>query len=278
MGFFQPVSKRASIGSPFLRLGMPVAFVGVVVGFAAWLALPATVVADCAAAPVDEWVRVKHVYDGDTLTLTDGRKIRLIGINTPERGRDGAPSEPFAEQAREMVRKLLIGKQARVGLRFDAQRRDRYDRVLAHVYTADGRSMQQALLEEGYGAVISVPPNLANHRCYGRAEQRARQRGLGVWALPRYAGLDSAALGRDTAGFHIVRGRVERVNTSKNSVWLTLGGGLALRVDKKNVHHFEALPLSDYQGKRVEVRGWIYRRDGAPRMTIDHPGDIEILG
>ena len=264
------------MGSPFLRLGIAGAFRVAGGMFAAWLVLPMAVAADCSASAIDEWVRVEYVYDGDTLTLADGRKVRLIGINTPERGRDGKPSEAFADEARDAVRKLL-GKQGRAGLRFGVQRRDRYDRLLAHVYTADGTVVQQSLLEKGLGAVISVPPNLANHRCYEAAEQGARRRGLGIWSLPRYKGLDSAEIGRGATGFHIIRGRVAHVDTRRDSVWLTLSGGLALRVDKKNVHYFGSLSLPALTGRHIEVRGWVYRRGGALRMTIDHPEDIEIL-
>ena len=258
--------------SPFLRLGIRVACSLL----AAWLVLPMAVAADCSVFAIDEWARVEYVHDGDTLILADGRKVRLIGINTPERGRDGKPAEAFADEARDAVRKLL-GKQGRVGLRFDAQRRDRYDRLLAHVYTPDGTAVQQALLEKGFGAVISVPPNLANHQCYEEAEQGARRRGLRIWSLPRYKGVDSAAIGRGAIGFHVIRGRVEHVDTRRDSVWLTLGGRLSLRVDKKNMHYFGSLSLPALMGRYIEVRGWVYRRDGAPRMTIDHPGDIEIL-
>ena len=42
-------------------------------------------------------------FDGDTLALEDGRSVRLLGINTPETGRDGEPSEPFAEDARALL-------------------------------------------------------------------------------------------------------------------------------------------------------------------------------
>ena len=36
-----------------------------------------------------ETATVRHVVDGDSVILTDGRQIRLIGINAPELGRDG---------------------------------------------------------------------------------------------------------------------------------------------------------------------------------------------
>ncbi len=54
-----------------------------------------------------ERVSVTHVYDGDTIKLDDGRKIRLIGINATESGRAGQPDQPFAAEARDRLRSLI---------------------------------------------------------------------------------------------------------------------------------------------------------------------------
>jgi endonuclease YncB( thermonuclease family) len=52
-------------------------------------------------------VKVRHVVDGDTLRLEDGRSVRLIGLNAPELGRKGRAAEPFAEAARRRLRELV---------------------------------------------------------------------------------------------------------------------------------------------------------------------------
>jgi micrococcal nuclease len=61
----------------------------------AWVAFvaPTTLSAQGACSPEGPLQRVglRYVSDGDTLVLSDGRRLRLIGINTPERGRDGKP-------------------------------------------------------------------------------------------------------------------------------------------------------------------------------------------
>ncbi len=38
----------------------------------------------CMPTQFDETVTLAHVNDGDTITLTDGRLVRLIGIDSPE--------------------------------------------------------------------------------------------------------------------------------------------------------------------------------------------------
>ncbi len=103
---------------------------------------------DCGADRIDRWARVVHVFDGDTVELRDGQRVRLVGIDTPEMGRDGAPAEAYAAQARRALEKLLAQRR-RVGLRFDRERRDRYQRVLAHLFLSDGTNLQQR--KTGYG-------------------------------------------------------------------------------------------------------------------------------
>jgi endonuclease YncB( thermonuclease family) len=63
--------------------------------------------ADCAADRIDELARVARVHDGDTVVLHDGRKLRLIGINTPELPREDSPGQPFAQEARAALATLL---------------------------------------------------------------------------------------------------------------------------------------------------------------------------
>ena len=80
----------------------------------AWLAAAIVVVqppawadAGCGAAHIDEYAAVAYIYDGDTVRLGDGRHVRLVGINTPEIGHDGAPSQPYAVKAKQALMELI---------------------------------------------------------------------------------------------------------------------------------------------------------------------------
>lgn len=88
---------------------------------------------------------VTGVVDGDTLEiLWEGRPtfLRYYGVNTPERDR------PCYEEARERNRALTIDG---VRLAFDERRQDKHGRLLAYVFTPDGRSVDAALVHEGLG-------------------------------------------------------------------------------------------------------------------------------
>jgi micrococcal nuclease len=226
----------------------------------------------CPALRTDAEVRSEYVYDGDTFRSADGEKVRLIGVNTPEMGRDGAPDEPLAAAAR--ARLLALAGQ-RLRLQFDAERRDRYGRLLAHAFLPDGRSVAAILLQQGLATTLHVPPNLGNSDCYQRVEQEARAARRGLWALPAYQPLDSRAVGLKERGFRLVEGRVEAVRRTRKSVWLELAGRLSVRIPLADLAYFERDPET-LRGRQVLARGWLQRgRDGA-QLTVRHPLDLEV--
>jgi len=116
---------------------------------------------------------VAKVSDGDSLVLADGRAVRLIGINAPELGKDGAPDEPLARAARAELERLVAGKRVRLAL--DEEHRDRYGRWLAHITLPDGAGVAERLLEQGLACVIAVSPNLLNLTRYLDIEASARR-------------------------------------------------------------------------------------------------------
>ena len=86
-------------------------------------------------------VEVVDVVDGDTIeVLIDGTEedVRYIGVDTPESVKPGAPVECFGPEASAFNERLVDGE--RVGLVFDAERRDDYGRLLAYVYRGEPSS------------------------------------------------------------------------------------------------------------------------------------------
>jgi len=249
-----------------------------------WLFAAAPALArECPADHVDERAVVSEVVDGDTLRLTDGRLVRFIGINTPELGRDDKPTEPLAVDARQALLGLLPPGAA-VGLRYGSERLDRYHRTLAHVYTAAGVSVEAKLLAAGLAAHIVVPPNAWQWQCYRETEAEARSAGKGVWTSI-YRPLPVADLARDTKGFRIVTGRIERIGESKRSLWFNFPRrpgegsreGVALRIDLDDLGNFESWNPRDLQGREVVARGWFYPYKGQAVLRVRHPAALEIV-
>jgi endonuclease YncB( thermonuclease family) len=218
---------------------------------------------------------VVWVYDGDTVKLEDGEKVRLIGLNAPELGHDGQPSQAYARAATRALEQSLETQDHRVLLRYGAERKDHYGRSLAHVFLADQTSLSEQLLRQGLALRITVPPNDWNLDCYREAEAEARTRRKGLWSLPAYRVTPSTQLDRQVRGFRIVSGTVQRVGQGRRSVWLNLDGDLALRIERTDLGNLPISELVELKGEQVIARGWLYTRRGRLRMRIRHPADLE---
>ena len=123
---------------------------------------------------------VQRVIDGDTIELATGEKVRYIGINTPEIHHPRKPVEYFGKEAMEFNRKLVTSK--KVHLEFDAQKRDKYSRLLAYVYLPDGTFVNAELVKEGYAQVATYPPNVKHQKLFKKLQQEARKAKRGLWA------------------------------------------------------------------------------------------------
>jgi endonuclease YncB( thermonuclease family) len=228
----------------------------------------------CAADSATQRVRVGYVYDGDTIKLEDGRRVRLIGINTPEIGHHGQPNQAFAQQARSALRKILDANHRVLYLQYAEERQDHYGRVLAHAYLEDGTNVAVRLLEQGLATTLVVPPNTRAHSCYQRYEEAARKAGRGLWALMAYQPVDIHDLQPGSHGFRIVRGRIVKISQSLYSIRLELDGPLDLYINRKDLVNFpDDFPQATL-GRKVVVRGWLTGKGDRLRINIRHPAAL----
>ena len=122
--------------------------------------------------------KVKRVIDGDTLLLTNGERVRLIGVDTPETKHPQKPVQYFGKEAYLFTRRMVEGKEVR--LEYDWQRRDKYGRLLAYVYLLDGTFLNAEIIKQGYGFAYTRFPfkYLQEFRKY---EKEARENKKGLW-------------------------------------------------------------------------------------------------
>ncbi len=256
------MQKAPPVGAFLLRLLLSIALVLAV------LPGPAR------SAPPGPIVTVRYVVDGDTVILQGGRHVRLIGINAPELGRDGAPDQPLARDAR-LVLQGLVGRR-RVRLVVGTDSTDRYGRLLAHIVLADGRTAQQHLLRRGLASVIAYPPNLRYLRRYQRAEAAARQAGLGIWGHRYYASVPVERINRRHRGYRFIHGRVKEIRRGRSNTTLVMGRRLVLQVPHPYRRYFDN-GLGGYLNKRVEARGWLTSKHGKFRLRIRHPAMLKVI-
>jgi endonuclease YncB( thermonuclease family) len=124
--------------------------------------------------------QVERVIDGDTISvLTTGYerlRVRLYGIDTPERG------QAWGAEATAALRGMVDGREVEL----DVLDVDRYSRQVAVVTTAgQGENINLRLVQEGHAWVYGRYCEVADLcRLMAQAEEEARSRGAGLWSQP----------------------------------------------------------------------------------------------
>lgn len=118
-------------------------------------------------------VLVSHVIDGDTVAFSSGERVRLIGIDAPERG------ACFFEQSKQALEALVLGKE--VSAARDQSERDRYGRLLYYLFRGDVL-VNLAMVEKGAARAYRYPPDTSYAAMLSEAEKAARTQNLGLWS------------------------------------------------------------------------------------------------
>jgi endonuclease YncB( thermonuclease family) len=132
---------------------------------------------------------VQRVTDGDTFVATVGghrERVRVIGVDTPETVAPNRPVEPYGREASDFAKRFLTD--ATVRLAGDVEARDRFGRVLAYVWLADGTFWNALLVAEGYAQQLTIPPNVAYAPLLRRLAAQARGQDRGLWTRKRPGG------------------------------------------------------------------------------------------
>lgn len=244
---------------------------------------------DCQPQGSLQSVRVERAVDGDTLALTDGRRVRLIGFNAPEKKPKQGQAEPLAAAAQVALASLVAGKS--IYLQLGTEPRDHYGRLLAHAFlTAKSDSVEATMLRQGWGFQVIVAPNKAHADCFAKAERDARSQKRGVWANAYYRAIPADKIDGSRLGFLRVSGTVEKAVMTKAALWLSLQGEVVLRISRQDLS-LSGWPVrsptnvAQWQGKSLTVRGWLtdrYAGKSAPKnrqryvMNLSHSAMIEL--
>jgi endonuclease YncB( thermonuclease family) len=231
--------------------------------FLFFITLPATVFAQA------ETAHVRHVLDGDSFILADGRQVRLIGVNAPELGRDGASGQPLAKQARNRLSRLIKGQA--LTLSHGRERQDHYGRWLAHARLPDGASVEEILLREGLAWAIAIPPNVDQLDSLLKAENEARAAGRGVWGEAAYAPKPANDLTAKDTGFRFIEGTIQRRARGRQVIYFDLAPRVALVVPHKEWKKYFEGKSTNWVGRTVVARGWLTESKGRLHLRVPHP-------
>ena len=237
---------------------------------------------------------VTRVLDGDTIEVEVGgerERVRYIGIDTPETDHAREVVRRLAARATEANEALVAGREVRLEL--DAERRDRYGRLLAYVWVGD-TLVNERLLREGYAQVYTRPPNVRYADRFLAAQRSARAEGLGLWdaaadvtvgegapepgiRVPEIAAADAddhvgelaVVCGRVVGARHVPRARgsptflnFERPHPRQLFTVVIWEGARA---------RFEVPPERRFEGREACAEGRIELHRGTPQIVIEDP-------
>lgn len=213
---------------------------------------------------------VAAVRDGRTLMLTDGRELRLAGIEA-------------GDDARAALQALVHGALRLEKLGLD---KDRYGRLVAYAFAGDAqRSLQQTLLAQGRARVSARIGDKACAQSLLTTERAARAAKQGLWADPNFAPLQAEnlrGLGEQKGHFALVEGKVLSVRESGATIYVNFGRrwtrDFTVIILKRLQRTFTAAGVEPKQleGRSIRVRGWIEQR-GGPVIMVEAPEQIEFM-
>lgn len=140
-----------------------------------------------------EFVLVKQVIDGDTFILSTGEKVRLLGIDAPEKydskkldrnvetsGMDRNAIKKLGQLSGEYVKKLVEGRKVKLEKEPDYESKDGYGRLLRYVYLENGDCVNARIIEDGYGQVFESFP-VSKTIEFRKLQKDAREKRRGLW-------------------------------------------------------------------------------------------------
>ncbi|MBI5662345.1 MAG: thermonuclease family protein [Ignavibacterium album] len=139
---------------------------------------------------------VSRVIDGDTFVLSDSQHVRMLGIDTPELGITGKPSESFSDSAYYFTKSLIVGKFIKLTFacpseaerRRDGKAFDVFGRLLAYTWLTDvnGKDslfIQAELLKKGYARISYYNKDKKYYHFFYNLRRTAMQKKLGIWSV-----------------------------------------------------------------------------------------------
>lgn len=214
---------------------------------------------------------VTFVYDGDTVMTADGRRVRYIGVDTPERG------EPFFEEATTFNKRLVEMKPVRLET-CKKRPTDQHGRTLAHVW-AEGGSVEEGLLAFGLAEVFHDPDCVPDCRPGWKLLLSAFQKKRGMFKDAPNEPIPAVIADRLIGSYGLVVGVVDNVRESTKAYHVNFGGDwttdFSVTIDKDDIEAFLRDKLRPHAlvGMEVTVFGKVVASYG-PRIFAVCPTQL----
>lgn len=222
---------------------------------------------------VAEQATVTIVSDGGSFGLTDGRRVRLAGIQVPRAG------WPLAEEARANLAKTLAGKTVDLG--YADRGTDRHGDLLAYVFIGK-ELLQSRLVGDGLARAYSRADTRRCAVTLLQREAQARAAKRGIWADAFYRIRKADELGADIGTFQLVESKVVSVKVGRERTFLNFGPDyrtdFTATISARDMKRLakDGVDPASWSGKKVRVRGWVSLLNG-PEIELTHAEQIEVV-
>jgi len=220
---------------------------------------------------------------------SDGRTVRLAGVEGPEPPSSSSARPTLATQAQAALAELVQGQSLTLHPVQSAP--DRWGRLVAQVVRGDGSWLQGELLSRGWVRVHTAPDDRALAAEMLALEDQARVQRAGVWRSNLFAVRTPETVGRASDSFQIVEGTVLSASWTRNQLYLNFGpdwrSDFTIRIGKPLWRSLpaplnatkpaaQAAAVATLAGQRLRVRGWVSWRNG-PLIDLSHREQLELL-
>lgn len=127
---------------------------------------------------------VLRVIDGDTIDVSingENKRLRLIGINTPETVDPRKPVECFGKEASEKAKSILEGNRVYLEYEMSQGDTDKYGRLLRYVFLEDGTNFNLMMIKEGYAYEYTYNLPYKYQKEFKDAQKEAEKSLAGLW-------------------------------------------------------------------------------------------------
>ena len=213
---------------------------------------------------------VIKVLDGDTIVLMGGDRVRLLGVDAPEKG------EYLADVSRNWLIRRVEGQDVSLE---KCEEKDQYGRILALVLK-NGVNINMRLLAEGLAVPMLIPPcgRVTSKRALEVAARALKEK-RGLYESSEYSVINHTEADEAIGKKVVVAGRIKEVHRSEKVIHLNFGSDwrtdFTAVIFRGSLERFRALSLDpvDLKGKFVYVIGRVKEYNG-PEIIVKWPEQL----
>jgi micrococcal nuclease len=159
---------------------------------------------------------VSAVFDGDTVLLQSGEKVRYLGMDAPEVEHNGNAGDCFGPEAKKANQELVLHKQ--VSLHYDRETMDHHGRLLAYITLSDGRCVNGELIRGGFAHVFRSAEGFSRFGEFVALQREALANRRGMWSACPFRPARNYVANRTSGVFHRAGCRFGKMTNVRNAL------------------------------------------------------------